>query len=295
MPENTLEAFAHALSLGVGTLELDVGVSADGVVVVNHDRRLDPNLTRRADGTWLNNPGPLISQLTYAQLQRYDVGRARPGSAHARRFPAQQGIDGIRMPRLADVFALAAAAGNDRVRFSIETKLSPAAPEETPAPRDFAAAVITEVRAANVAQRTSIQSFDWRTLEHVQLIAPEIETVYLTSQSNRFDTIGRGRPGPSPWTAGMDIDDYDGSVPRLIKAAGGDAWSVRAGDLTRATLAEAQSLGLRVYVWTVNEARRIERFVRLGVDGVITDYPDRMRVVLAARGLALPAGTPIRP
>ena len=219
----------------------------------------------------------------------------RPGSVYARRFPDQQALDGVRIPRLADVFALVAAAGNRQVRFTIETKLSPKAPEDTLSPRVFAEAVVAVVRAAGVAARTSIQSFNWRTLGQVQRIAPEVKTVYLTSQSRWFDTIRRGRPGPSPWTDGLDVDDFDGSVPRIIKAAGGDAWAVRAGDLTQAALAEAQALGLRVYVWTVNEVRQMERFIGLGVDGVITDYPDRLRTVLAGRGVSLPSATPVDP
>jgi glycerophosphoryl diester phosphodiesterase len=86
-PENTLAGFARALSLGVTTLELDTGVTADGIVVVTHDPELNPDLTRDARGRFLDAPGPPIAQLTYEQLRAYDVGRLRPGAAYAARFP----------------------------------------------------------------------------------------------------------------------------------------------------------------------------------------------------------------
>ncbi|MFQ5954576.1 MAG: glycerophosphodiester phosphodiesterase family protein, partial [Kiloniellales bacterium] len=122
-PENTLAGFALALSIGVTTLELDVGVTADGVVVVAHDPRLNPALARTADGSWLAAPGPPLSSLTLAELRRYDVGRIDPQSRYARRFPDQRPVDGARIPMLAEVVALSRKAGNHTVRFNIETKL----------------------------------------------------------------------------------------------------------------------------------------------------------------------------
>ena len=89
LPENTLPSFARALEIGVSTLELDVGVTRDGVVVIHHDRGLNPDIARDADGQWVRKPVP-IHALTYAELQRYDVGRLRPGSSYARHFPQQQ-------------------------------------------------------------------------------------------------------------------------------------------------------------------------------------------------------------
>src|SRR5947208_16974254 len=77
-PENTLPGFEHAIAIGVTTLELDVGVTRDGVVVVHHDRRLNPDVARGPDGQWIPSPGPLIKDLSFDELQRYDVGRIRP-------------------------------------------------------------------------------------------------------------------------------------------------------------------------------------------------------------------------
>ena len=294
-PENTLPAFARALSLGVTTLEFDVGVTRDGVVVVMHDRRLNPDVARGPDGQWLTGPGPAIVDLTFEELQRYDVGRLKPDSAYAKSFADQVAVDGTRAPKLAEVFALAAKAGNTAVRFNIETKLSPLAPTETVDPETFARALIAEIRAAGAAARTSIQSFDWRTLQVVQRDAPEIATVYLSLARGGGDNIQVGKAGASPWLAGRDIDDHGGSVPRLIKVLGGRVWSPLANDLDEAGLKEAKALGLTIVPWTVNDEATMRRLVQMGVDGLISDYPDRLRKVLAELGIALPAPTPVTP
>lgn len=294
-PENTLPAFARALTLGVSTLELDVGVTKDGIVVVMHDRRLNPDVARGADGQWLLLPGPAILELAYDQLQRYDVGRLKPGSAYARGFPDQGAVDGARVPRLVEVFALAAKAGNTGVRFNIETKISPLAPAETLAPEPFAQALVAEIRKAGMAARTTIQSFDWRTLQVVQKEAPEIVTVYLSQARGAGDTVQAGRPGASPWLAGLDVDDHGGSIARLVKTLGGRVWSPNFNDVDEATLKEAKDLGLTVVPWTVNDETIMRRLVQMGVDGLISDYPDRLRKVLADLGIPMPSPTPVVP
>ncbi|MBM3359544.1 MAG: glycerophosphodiester phosphodiesterase [Betaproteobacteria bacterium] len=293
-PENTLPAFARALAIGVTTLELDCAITRDGVVVVSHDPSLNPDITRGPDGKWLDGAGPAIWQLTYEELGRYDVGRINPASAYARRFSAQQPVDGTRVPRLADVFALVKRSGNDAVRFNIETKVSPLAPHETTTPEDFARKLISAVRSAGMAERTAIQSFDWRTLAVVQKEAPEIPTVYLTSVSGFMDNIQASRPS-SPWTAGLHVSHFDNSVPRMVKAAGGAIWSPYHGDVTRAAVREARALGLKVVVWTVNDPAAMRRMIEWGVDGVISDRPDLLRGVAARAGRPLPAPTPVAP
>jgi len=286
-PENTLEGFALALSIGVTTLELDLAMTRDGVLVVSHDRRLNPDHTH-LDGKFLEAEGPPIRSLTLAELQRYDVGRLKPGSAYAAGFPEQQPVDGARIPTLAALFDRVARAGADHVRFSIETKITPTSGAETPDPEAFAAAVATAIRAAGLAARASLQSFDWRTLMALKRIAPEIERVCLTAEALNFDTIKRGEPGPSPWTAGFDIDDFGGSVPRVVAAAGCATWSPLYRNAKPDDIAAAKALGLKVIPWTVNERADMERLIALGVDGLITDYPDRLRAVMAAKEMPLP-------
>ena len=293
-PENTLPAFEKALALGVTTLELDTAVTSDGVVVVTHDPYLNPDIVRGPDGQWIARRGPNVHELTFEALSRYDVGRLKPGSTYAGRYPEQVAVDGTRIPRLADVFALAQRSGNSAVRFNIETKISPLAPQETLAPEPFARKVIEEIRKAGVAGRSTLQSFDWRTLQVAQREAREIPTVYLTAQQRFLDNVcagpGAGKPDvkpadcePSPWTAGYQLREH-GSVPKMVKAAGGTIWSPFYNDLDAAKLKEARDLGLKVVVWTVNTPEHIARMLDLGVDGIISDRPDLVLAELKRRG-----------
>ena len=287
-PENTLSAFAKALDIGVSTLELDVGVTQDGVVVISHDRYLNADITRDSHGVFLAARGPTLASLTLAELQRYDVGRQNPASNYAKSFPQQQGVDAERIPTLASLFALVRRRGATDVRFNIETKLSPNAASDTLAPEPFVRALIAEIRQAGLANRATIQSFDWRTLRIAEREAPEIVTVHLTNQQGTGDTVQIGKPGASPWLAGFDVDDYAGSVPKLVKAAGGTVWSPNFKDVTQAMVQEAQSIGLKIVPWTVNDEPDLARLLDWRVDGLITDYPDRLRALMAARGMALP-------
>src|SRR5512139_3237479 len=97
-PENTLAAFRTALAIGVTTLETDLAVTRDGVLVISHDPFLNPDLVRTADGRWLETKGPPIRSLTLPELARYDIGRANPRSRYAQQFPSQQPADGERFP-----------------------------------------------------------------------------------------------------------------------------------------------------------------------------------------------------
>ena len=279
-PENTLPAFERALA---------IGVTADGVVVVLHDPFLNPAITRDASGQWLAaTRGPLVRSLTLAQLQSHDVGRIRPDSAYARTFATQQGLDGVRVPTLAALFERVQSLGAEHVRFNIETKLHPLRPAETVTPEAMTRALLQVIADAGMSQRVSIQSFDWRSLQLVRQLAPSIPTVHLTIQTPGNDNVRDG-----DWTTGLRIADH-GSAPGLVRAAGGTIWSPNAGALTEALVREAHALGLRVIPWTVNDPADMERLIDWGVDGLITDYPDRLRAALAARGMPLPPAVPAR-
>jgi glycerophosphoryl diester phosphodiesterase len=293
-PENTLPGFACALGIGVSAFELDCAITRDGVVVVSHDPLLNPDITRGPDGKWLEQAGPAIFHLPYAELLRYDVGRIKPGSEYAGRFSGQQPVDGARIPRLADLFALTAKAGNDAVRFNLELKLSPFKPEQTADPVPFARKAIAAVRDGGMVERTAILSFDWRPLRVVQEEAPEIPTVYLTAQQSWQDNILAGRT-TSPWTAPLHVSRFDGSIPRMIKAAGGAVWSSYYEEIGRELIEEARRLGLKVMVWTVNDAADMRRMIEWRVNSIISDRPDLLREVAGEMGVALPRATPVAP
>jgi glycerophosphoryl diester phosphodiesterase len=287
-PENTLAAFRKALSIGVTTIETDMDVTKDDVVVISHNPFLSPDLVRGPDGQWLAAKGPPIRTLTLAELSRYDIGRLNPQSAYARQFPDQQPADGERFPQLSELFALGKASGKP-VRFNIETKITPESGADTPDPATFSRLVVAAVKAADVANRVTVQSFDWRTLLEVKRLAPEIETSCLTIQARGMDTV-KAAPdgGPSPWHAGLALSDHGGSLPALVKAAGCGVWSMFWRNLTAKDVADAHALGLKVLPWTVDERSDMRRLIDLGVDGIITDYPDRLREVMADKGMTLP-------
>ena len=281
LPENTLASFQKALDLGVDTLECDMAITRDDVVVIYHDLWLNPDITRGPDGKWLEGRGPAIRELTYAQLQQYDVGRIKPGTAYAATFKEQQPVDGARIPKLTDLFDLVRKSGDTRIGFDCETKVSPLEPAATLPPEPFARKVVAEIRSAGMAARTMVQSFDWSTLQVIQKEAPEIRTMYLSSPRTLAVATG-GRP--SPWLAGFDPVLHGGSVPRAIKAAGGKIWAPNQTYLTRAMRDEARSLGVLVIPWTVNEPAMMNTLLDMEVDGIISDRPDLVQIELRKRG-----------
>ena len=282
-PENTLAAFERALAEGVSTLELDIGITRDGVAVIAHDPKLNPNIVRDGSGQWLAETGPAIVDLDLAQLQRYDVGRLKPDTRYAQTYPQQQARDGERIPTLAALFERVKDLRARHVRFNIETKLTPEDAKTTVDPATFARTLLAVIDAHGMAPRVSIQSFDWRTLREVQRAAPAIPTVCLTVRQNWMDNVSSGR-----WTLGITPGEHGNLVPRMAKAAGCRAWSPYFGDLDAAGLAEARRLGLKTIPWTVNAAADIDRMLELNPDGIISDYPDRVREAMARRSMALP-------
>jgi glycerophosphoryl diester phosphodiesterase len=286
-PENTLAAFAKALEVGVTTLETDLAVTSDGVLVLSHDPALNSDIVRGADGKWLPGPGPAINTLTFAEIKRFDVGRLDPSSKYARQFPGQKPVDGERIPALAELFELVRRSGQT-VRINIETKVSPEQPALSPNPETFARLLVEAIRAARLSRRATIQSFDWRTLLAGKKLAPDIETVCLTDPSTLRDkSAGAGR-APSPWLAGLDPAEHGGSAARLAKAAGCGTWSPRFTELTPALVEEAHGLALKIVPWTVNAREDMARIIDMKADGLITDYPDRAREIMAEKGVPCP-------
>lgn len=321
LPENTLPAFAKALEIGVDVLELDTGITKDGVVVIAHDAYLNADFTRDKSGKWLESgvdKRVLLKSLTFEEVQQYDVGRIDPASAYAKRFPQQVPVDGTRIPRLMDLFDLVKRTGNTRVRFNIETKIAPHERQATVPPEEFVDRLLAVIGEAGMAERVTIQSFDWRTLKIVQQKAPQTPTVYLSAQQKFLDNILADSHEGSPWTAGINASEMMMNllraqgipslklleakaqalmqtmlqrdvVPAMIQKAGGKIWSPYHGDLTVDKVQAAKRLGIKVIAWTVNEPKDIDRMLDFyKVDGIISDYPDRVRAAMAKRGMELP-------
>lgn len=201
-PENTLAAFRQALMHGVTTLETDLGMTSDGVLVLSHDPHLNPALVRGADGQWLKDKGPTLYSLQFADLASFDIGRLNPGHVYSRNWPQQKAADGERFPKLDELFELVRRSGQP-LRFNLETKITPDASDETADAEAFAKAVVMAVQKAGLERRVTIQSFDWRTLLAVKRIAPRIRTACLTIDAPGMSTVAKTPDGASIWHAGL--------------------------------------------------------------------------------------------
>ncbi|MCE3293667.1 MAG: glycerophosphodiester phosphodiesterase, partial [Arthrobacter sp.] len=191
---------------------------------------------------------------------------------------------GNRIVELRDVFQLAPDFDAKKVRFNVETKVESgqAGGEGSVA---LTKAVVTEIYTAGMSGRTTLQSFDWSTLNLTRKIAPQLPLVALSSGDAWLQV---GRPGAAPELGGIDIDDYDGSLAKAAKAQGYDVISPAFRSITPQMIAEAHEFGLPVIPWTVNNTADMARLMDLGVDGIITDYPTRLRTLMDGRGLKLP-------
>jgi len=268
-PENTMAGFAGALALGVDALELDVGLTADGAVVVSHDPALNPNIARDATGRWLEHQGPLICTMQAADLAAFDVGRLRPGLDYAAQFPEQSPRDGERIPTLDRVFRI-----QNGTNFVIELKTFPDRPGVSAGGKAMAAAVVAVADAAGVTPRITVEGFDWRGPRHLCRTRPDVRRAWLT----RAETVRNA----SVWWGGPHPGDFGGSVPRAVAAEGGPVWAPDHTDLTHDLVDEAHELGLAVVPWTVNATGDMARLMGWGVDGIVTDRPDRARQVRAS-------------
>ncbi|HMM14692.1 MAG TPA: glycerophosphodiester phosphodiesterase family protein [Parvibaculum sp.] len=302
-PENTLEAFERAIEGGADGIELDVHLSRDGVLVVHHDESLKPSIARGPGGKWVERPTPLIKELSFAELQTYDIGRLRPGSGYGARYPEQTPIDGARIPRLEDVYALAKRSAKPGFILYVELKTALLDLSRSAAPEALAEAAVALARRMGMTEQTVFVSFDWRALAQAKKIAPEIRNAFTTLPFFQIDpadpSATRDAPGSedfelraasasgAPWAAGFDWRDQAGTdfaerMLRAIAAGPADGWFSWFGDVTAKTAPLARSLGLTVSCWTVDEPTEMRRLAALGVDAILTDRPDRLRAVLAA-------------
>lgn len=252
-PENTLEGFVAAVALGVDAIELDIGVTADGVPVVFHDVALHGDFGRVPRA----GEATLLRSLTLAELA---------------------GGEGARVPTLQAVFAATAP-----VRICAELKTRPDRPEATVTAADMAERVLAVAAASGALGRLDVRSFDWRGLRHVRACQPGVQLTFLTSPA----TVAQA----ALWWAGPTPAEHGGSVARAVAAAAAEfaaSWAPEHCRLTRAQVREAQSLGLRVLPWTVNDPADMARLIAWGVDGLCSDRPDLARRQMARAGLPLP-------
>ncbi len=270
LPENTMAGFDYLREIGADGVELDIQNARGGVPVIVHDPHIPMQIARDESGAWLRDPGPLVSSLDLAALQRYDVGRLNPDHAYAARYPAQQPVDGARIPTLAAF--LDWAATQPALQVNIEIKSHAARSDLGDPPDALVAALLDALASHDIADRCLISSFDWRVLRILRDAAPALARGYLAYEPQGEDcTIYEG----SPWMDGRSLAAFGGSMPHLLAAEGAGCWCAWQDDLTAERVALARDLGLAVIVWTVNHPDRMAEMIAMGVDGIITDDPAR--------------------
>jgi glycerophosphoryl diester phosphodiesterase len=295
-PENTLPAFEVALDLGVTSIETDVHLTSDHVPVLFHDDRVTERLCRPLPGRVAASlaDGPAVSALTLAQLRGYRADR----NPALERFPAQDPrvtplaeqlaaewhFDPYTPPTLAELFTFCAAytrpdgqrAGKTtahrararQVRFDLELKRAPFRPtiigDELPAqgPGLLEQLVVEAVRHAGVTERTVIRSFDHRSVAAVRQLEPGLTTAVLVA--------GMAPVAPA----------------ELAKSAGAQVYCPDVEFLDEAQVRQLHEEGVRVIPWTVNHPDDWQRLLDWGVDGITTDFPDKLAQVLRDRGIA---------
>jgi glycerophosphoryl diester phosphodiesterase len=246
-PENTMAAFRNAVTLGADGAELDVQLSADGVAVVHHDYRLNPGLTRE-NGDWLTGETSRIKDLSFAELQRFDLSHADPASAYASDHPLLVPEDGARIPSLKDVAALPQS-------FVLLVELKSSTDPESADPVALADAALDVMKEQ--LSRTIFVGFDWRGLARIKTRAKD-ERCWFTTDKLQGDAR---------------------VVPDIIKAAGGDGWFPCYRDATAELVALARAKGLQVGAWTVNEPAEMKRLIGLKLDAICTDRPDLLKTL----------------
>jgi glycerophosphoryl diester phosphodiesterase len=196
------------------------------------------------------------------------------------------------------VFALVRSYRANGIKLNVETKVEAGAPSQTAPRAEFVDVVAREVHRARIGDQVMIQSFDWGALMLMRKVAPELPIVALTD----YTFLQTGQPGRSPWLGGLDIDDFGGNLVRAAASFGADAISPVHGFpqdgkvsdpdyrpyVTRKMVRQAHRAGLDVIPWTVDDPDTMRSLIDKGVDGLITDYPDRLRSVLREYGLQRP-------
>jgi len=257
-PENTLLSFLKALELGVDVLELDVVISTDNQVIVSHEPWFNHKICTKPDGTPSTveeEDGIRILDLNYAQIQQYDCGkRGNPD------YPEQVEIPATK-PLLSEVFTRienqVKDSQNAEIGYNIEIKSRPIWDNVfTPPPAKFVRLVYDEVVKAGLKERVCIQSFDIRSLQEIHKIDASVTTALLISNNDGID--------------------------QNIKALGftPNIYSPNHFLLNAEEIRKLHDKNIRVIPWTVNEKLHIRRLIEWGVDGIISDYPDRVNEVL---------------
>ena len=254
-PENTIPGFLNVLDLGVNTLEMDLAVSADGQLIVSHEPYFSAEICLDRNGNEIPEDQQLgynIYKMTYDQVAEFDCG----SKIHPR-FPDQEKISTIK-PRLVDVIheveAFLADKKLPKVNYNIEIKSSvPSDNLYHPTPAVFSDMVYQLLSLKLDWSRVTIQSFDFRVLQYFHQTYPDVTLALLIENE-------------LPWKTNIDSLGF---TPQI--------YSCDYNLLTQEVVTELQAEKMKVIPWTVNERSDMDRLLEWGVDGIITDYPNRTK------------------
>ena len=272
LPENTLKSFKYLFENGISAYETDIVLSKDLIPVINHDFRLNPTLTKDSKGNWITNDDIKIYDLTYEQLSKFTIGSINKKSKYGRKFDSQKNLPEQKIPMLSELLELTSKNLSDNLVINLEIKSTPIEKNLTPNPDEMVRLIMNDLNKFELNDKIIFSSFDWRILNEIKVTYPKISRAYLTSE-------GKGKIyDKSPWLNFMPLYDSDvNELPRLIKTLGGRAWHPKYNDINKAVVRISHEVGLPVNVWTVNEEYDMMRMIDYGVDGIMTDYPVKLK------------------
>jgi glycerophosphoryl diester phosphodiesterase len=278
LPENTLESFKYLFENNIHAYETDILISKDFIPIITHDFRLDPSYTKDINDNWIEDENIKIIDLTYDQISQFDVGTLNKLSRYGRKFINQKSLENQKIPKLSDLLKLTSDNIVENLLINLEIKSTPVEKSLTPEPNEMVKIIIDEVSHSNLEDRIIYSSFDWRVLREIKERDPKIPRAYLTSgvKGKIYDK--------SPW---LDFTPLHNGVelPELIKALGGSAWHPNYKDVNKEIVQISHDKGLPVNVWTVNRESDMLRMIDYGVDGIMTDYPLKLKELCGRKNI----------
>jgi len=284
LPENTLESFKYLFDNNINAYETDILISKDLIPVITHDFRLDPSLTKDKEGNWIKDENIKIFDLTYDEISKFDVGSLNKLTRYGRRFVNQKSLENQKIPKLSELLELSSKNVLQNLLINLEIKSTPDEKNLTPDPKDLVQIVLNEINNSNLKDKIIISSFDWRILREVKKQSPEIARAYLTFQQEKGMKIKKTIYSKSPWIDHIPLTIvYD--LPKIIKELGGSAWHPYYKDINKKAVKDAHDNNLPVNVWTVNDEDDMLKMIEYGVDGIMTDYPLRLKNLCEKRSI----------
>ena len=283
--ENSIEGFKYTFGLGIKAVEFDVVISKDNIPVLFHDFRLNIDMVKNSNGNWIENRDLKIINLTYNELQTYNIESLKPDSKYSNKFKKQQSVKGAKISRLIDLFKLATEEENKDVFLNLEIKSTPIEEGLTPDPQTLVSLILKDIKEYNLENRIVITSYDWRILYELKKQNPNVLRGFITLQQGLTKTK-KNIYEDSPWMGKKFSPDELFLLPDTIKNLEGHVWSAFYKDVTKQNVEIAHKHGLAVAVWTVNREPDILRMIEYGVDGIITDYPKKVQEICKSKNIS---------